>query len=121
MNTKAEEALGAIRDVERREDSIAAHIEKLNAHIAQQDATIARMRIREAHACCALPFIDYHEDDGNVTWWAYADGELADEPAWIGSPLDSDWPGYHTHWTPHPPMPVLLNESAATLNQEQGK
>ena len=44
MKTKAEEALGAIRDVERREDSIAAHIEKLNARIAQQDATIARMR-----------------------------------------------------------------------------
>ena len=43
MNTKVEEALGAIRDVERREDSIAAHIEKLNAHIAQQDATIARL------------------------------------------------------------------------------
>ena len=42
MNTKVKESLGAIRDVERREDSIAAHVEKLNERIAQQDATIAR-------------------------------------------------------------------------------
>ena len=21
-------------------------------------------------------------------------------------PLDSDWPGYHTHWTPAPPAPT---------------
>jgi len=63
MNTKVKEALGAIRDVERREDSIAAHVEKLNEHIAQQDATIARMR--EALEAC----IDYGSmtDDGWVT------------------------------------------------------
>ena len=63
MNTKVKESLGAIRDVERREDSIAAHVEKLNERIAQQDATIARMR--EALEAC----IDYGSmtDDGWVT------------------------------------------------------
>lgn len=23
-----------------------------------------------------------------------------DEPPYVGTPLDSDWPGYHNHWTP---------------------
>ena len=28
-------------------------------------------------------------------------------PAWIGAPNCEDWPGYHTHWTPHPEQPVF--------------
>lgn len=49
----------------------------------------------------ARPLADWHEDDGAVVWWWF----LVDEPAWIGTPLDDDWPGYHTHWTPHPKLP----------------
>ena len=30
----------------------------------------------------------------------------AGESPWRGTPLDSDWPGYHTHWTPAPPAPT---------------
>lgn len=44
---------------------------------------------------------EWHEDDGAVTWWSFP----LNEPAWIGQPTDSDWPGYHTHWTPHPAAP----------------
>lgn len=41
------------------------------------------------------PLEDWHEDDGPVMWW-----ELPlDEPPWVGTPLDSDWPGHHTHWS----------------------
>lgn len=50
---------------------------------------------------------EWHEDDGPVMWWAWngnASG-WAGEPAWCGTPLSSDWPGYHTHWTPHPTFP----------------
>lgn len=50
----------------------------------------------------ARPLSEWHEDDGPVTWWKFP----VDEPAWIGTPNSSDWPGYHTHWTPHPPMPL---------------
>lgn len=50
----------------------------------------------------ARPLSEWHEDDGPVTWWALP----VQEPAWIGQPTDSDWPGYHTHWTPHPPVPA---------------
>lgn len=49
----------------------------------------------------AHPIDDWHEDDGPVVWWRFP----VDEPAWIGTPNDSDWPGYHTHWTAHPPLP----------------
>ncbi|WFA86483.1 hypothetical protein [Paenibacillus amylolyticus] len=44
----------------------------------------------------ARPLEEWHEDCGDVLWW-----ELhVAEPPYCGSPLCSDWPGYHTHWTP---------------------
>ena len=43
----------------------------------------------------------WHEDVGPVLWWRFP----ISEPPWCGTPLDSDWPGYHTHWTPLPAMP----------------
>ncbi|MGK7653194.1 hypothetical protein ACSQ76_12485 [Roseovarius sp. B08] len=49
----------------------------------------------------ARPLEDWHEDLGFVVWWKFP----VDEPAWIGTPNDSDWPGYHTHFTPHPEIP----------------
>lgn len=49
----------------------------------------------------ARPLAEYHEDFGPVVWWKFP----VNEPSWIGSPTDDDWPGYHTHWTPHPAAP----------------
>lgn len=42
------------------------------------------------------PLEDWGEDYGDVLWWKFP----IVEPPYIGSPLDADWPGYHTHWTP---------------------
>lgn len=42
------------------------------------------------------PLDDYHEDMGPVLWWRLP----IDEPPYCGSPLCSNWPGYHTHFTP---------------------
>lgn len=53
----------------------------------------------------ASPKHTWHEDKGPVTWWKFP----IDEPAWIGTPNDSDWPGYHTHWTPHPEIPTPIS------------
>lgn len=50
----------------------------------------------------ARPLDDWHEDDGPALWWRFP----VNEPPYAGTPLDSDWPGYHTHWTPLPPVPV---------------
>lgn len=52
----------------------------------------------------ARPLDEWHEDMGAVTWWR----SPVEEAAWIGTPLDSDWPGYHTHWTPHPAIPAMI-------------
>lgn len=52
------------------------------------------------HKC--YPLSEWHEDDGFVVWWKFP----VEEPAWIGTPNDDDWPGYHTHWTAHPPIPT---------------
>jgi hypothetical protein len=53
----------------------------------------------------ARPLSEWNEEYGSVTWWAWRDGEWLGEPAHIGSPNSDDWPGYHTHWTPHPQFP----------------
>lgn len=45
---------------------------------------------------------DWHEDDGDVLWWVLP----VTEPPFIGSPLDDNFPGYHTHWT-RCPMPII--------------
>lgn len=56
----------------------------------------------------ARPLEEWHEDHGFAVWWTWQDGDWLGEPSYIGSPLCGDWPGYHTHWTPHPAFPVPL-------------
>lgn len=38
---------------------------------------------------------EWHDDVGEVLWWTFP----ITEAPYVGSPLDTDWPGYHTHWT----------------------
>jgi hypothetical protein len=52
---------------------------------------------REAYQV-PLPLSEWHEDLGPVLWWFFP----VEEAPFCGSPGDSDWPGYHTHWTPLP-------------------
>lgn len=56
---------------------------------------LVRLRVAEA-APIARPLEEWHDDCGPVLWWAFP----IEEAPWAGSPGDSDWPGYHTHWTP---------------------
>lgn len=42
------------------------------------------------------PLDEWHEDKGNVLWWRLP----IEEPPYCGTPNDSNWPGYHTYWTP---------------------
>ena len=49
----------------------------------------------------ARPAEEWSEDYGDVLWWKFP----IEEPPYVGSPLDLDWPAYHTHWTPiHVPV-----------------
>jgi hypothetical protein len=58
----------------------------------------------------ARPLGEWHEDVGPVMWWRFP----IEEAPFCGTPTGSDWPGYHTHWTPIPlpkrpwPEPVDL-------------
>ena len=61
----------------------------------------------------ARPITEYHEDHGAVLWWTFP----IDEPPYCGQPTDSDWPGYHTHWSPLiipdvPVVPAIASEDA---------
>ena len=67
----------------------------------------------------ARPLDEYHEDMGYVTWWAFP----VIEPSWIGSPNCDDWPGYHTHFTPHPAIPSnheAIDKTIATQGHDMG-
>jgi len=44
----------------------------------------------------ARPLEEWGEDYGDVLWWKFP----ICEPPYVGSPLDCNWSGYHTHWTP---------------------
>jgi hypothetical protein len=63
---------------------------------------IASAGLRMFHAApvapAARPLDEWDEDDGPALWWELP----VTEPPYAGTPDDSDWPGYHTHWTPIP-------------------
>ena len=59
----------------------------------------------EAYGYCDLSLrtIDqWHEDLGDKLWWQFP---ISESP-YVGSPLDDNWPGYHTHFTDIP-MPAI--------------
>lgn len=62
----------------------------------------------------ARPLSEWHEDDHGCVWFAWdaQRNEWMGEPAWIGTPLDEDWPGYHTHYLPHPPFPAAVTSGS---------
>ena len=43
----------------------------------------------------AYPLAHWHEEVGDVLWWKFP----VMEPPYVGTPLDDDWPHYHTHFT----------------------
>jgi len=55
----------------------------------------AQQIIRDHNAKEVRPESEYHEDHGSVLWWVFP----IQEPPYVGSPLNEDWPGYHTHWS----------------------
>lgn len=89
--------------------------------IAERDAL--KTRLAQAEQVPAVtevrPLDEWHEDYGDAVWWTWQDGQWLGEPSYIGGPNDSDWPGYHTHWSPHPAFPAALHPQSAA--GEEGK
>ena len=101
--------VGRVRDLERR-------VELGSMLLREQiDKTCAaNLRLIEVERAGGSEQVrtldDYHDDNGPVVWFCW-DSERNDwlsEPAWVGQPDDSDWPGYHTHWVPHPKFPAAI-------------
>lgn len=42
-----------------------------------------------------LPLENWHEDQGDCLWWKFP----IEEPPYLGTPLDNDFPNYVTHYT----------------------
>lgn len=80
------------------------------ALLQQQAAELAMLR--QLARPVAIPGEAYEIDMGDVMWWRFP----IDEPPWLGTPGDSDWPGYHTHFTPCPAEPVLPLPSGEASN-----
>lgn len=79
-----------------------------DGEIAEAVAEVAVLLAERKAKPAAVParaLAEWHEDDGAALWFAWCGHDWAGEPAWAGTPLDSDWPGYHTHWIPHPSFP----------------
>ena len=86
----------------RQRDAAWREVETLKATLTQQckgfRADVEKLET-EAEALrnpVARPRAEWHEDMGDVLWWRLP----VDEPPYCGQPGDSDWTGYHTHWTP---------------------
>ena len=63
---------------------------------AEMVRELERLRALVADYETLRPEEEYHEDMGPVLWWKLP----VDEPPYCGSPLNTEWPGYHTHFTP---------------------
>jgi hypothetical protein len=64
------------------------------------------------------PLEEWHEDMGEKLWWCFP----VSEPPYFGSPLWSNWPGYHTHFSdilvPKQPSPNPLPEKKPCTCQQ---
>lgn len=80
-------------------------IERMDLIIPEITGTIRKAL--EQHLI-AIPGDQYHEDMGPVLWWRFP----IEEPPYLGMPIDFDWAGYHTHFTPLVcPMPSKETEA----------
>jgi len=89
------------------QEHILAYTREIAMHCAVALGAAPQPAVAAGWPLIARALDEWHEDDGPVMWWAWngSTSGWAGEPAWCGTPLSSDWPGYHTHWTPHPTFP----------------
>ena len=62
--------------------------------------------VKRGHKNPVVRAVSQYGDGKGGVWWLWNGHGWAGDSPWCGTPLDSDWPGYHTHWTPAPPAPT---------------
>lgn len=95
---------------------IASQAEKIYA--LEQEAQELRSRAEKAEAellrlHTARPLSEWHEDLGVALWHHFP----ICEPPYCGDPLASDWPDYHTHWSPVPDCNRIQEEFDKQVRQ----
>lgn len=100
METVKEKLTKLIEQAERKNPDCGIFPYILAEELAQNGVTIQKL-VSVDEPPIARPLEEWHEDYGDVLWWKFP----IEEPPYVGSPLCSDWPEYHTHWTPLPPCP----------------
>lgn len=85
--------------------------------IYRRFARAATLIRQPAPAPAAVPAEQWHEDMGPVFWWRFP----VEEPPYCGSPLDTDWPGYHTHFTPPAIPPAAPGRGGAAVTTKDCK
>lgn len=117
-------ARGHLLNIEAHGNAEANAVLVIRNVLSELEATLSGRKV--AAAAAPRPALEWHEDYGDVVWWALGeDGRWLGEAPYIGSPLDcgrailvtvdgkemtcnvGGWPGYHTHWTPCPDFPPL--------------
>jgi hypothetical protein len=82
----------------------------LIAEVIAGDTRISALEAQIARLHTLRPEGDYHEDMGPVLWWIWP----ICEPPYCGQPGDSDWPDYHTHFSPLPNCAGLSVQDSPT-------
>lgn len=73
------------------QDAWIASYECLNGRLLDGLKAVAAL----ARTPKAIPLSEWSEDYGDVLWWKFP----IEEAPYVGTPLDNNWPGHHTHFT----------------------
>lgn len=98
LNQTKSERDKAIRDLSDYKSKRGENLgEMLDARAEADRLRLELEAAREAYRNLRTPrsIDEWDEDYGDVLWWDFP----LSEPPYYGTPLDSDWPDYHTHWT----------------------
>jgi hypothetical protein len=94
IKARLDRTLSELYEAADNGDSVSLSLAEVEVMADDVRALVAEVeRLRKPPAVRSLD--EWHEDHGTVLWWTLP----ICEPPYVGAPLDSDWPGYHTHWT----------------------
>ena len=75
--------------------------------VALEFKRLSRIEHEDIDSRLPMELEDWFDEDGDVLWWKFP----IVEPPYVGSPLDTDFPDYVTHWTRlEIPLDVVHNE-----------
>lgn len=102
----------AVRGFKYIDEPTELAVKRMRHQLSELRAELAREQRR---AIVFYPIDEWDEDIGDALWWKLP---VVERP-YCGSPLDDDWPGYHTHWSPLPSSEVIEAAERSALQGEE--